>query len=73
VAERAIDGPDAIFSDELEPSRGQYQAIAVAALELLGVEEPKTRLDATLALGRLRLALREHTPFDRKLPEVPDL
>lgn len=65
-----IDGPDAIFSDELAPSRGQYRAIAVAALELLEVPAPATRLDASLALARLRLALRAGT---KEVPEVPDL
>lgn len=70
MAERIIDGPDSIFSEDLEPSRGQYRAIAVAALELLGIEAPATRFDASVALVRLRMALRDGKT---DVPEVPEL
>lgn len=68
MAENIIDGPDSIFSEDLEPSRGQYHSIAVAALELLGVPAPATRFDASVALVRLRLALKAGK---KDVPEVP--
>lgn len=53
----AAAGPDAMWSTDLPPSRGQYQTIAVLALKLLGVEEPAHRLDASVAITRLQNAL----------------
>lgn len=50
-------GPDAMWSEDLPPSRGQYQTIAVLALELLSVKAPQHRLDASIAITRLRHAL----------------
>jgi hypothetical protein len=65
-----IDGPDGMFSPDRPPSRGMYRSIAIASLELLGIEPPQTQLDATEALVRLRLALRDGT---EDVPEVPPL
>lgn len=50
------DGPDQYWSTELPPSRGQMRAIAVAACRLLDLPEPKSRLEASEILVRLRLA-----------------
>lgn len=50
------DGPAEYWSTEKEPTLGQYKALAAAACKLLGVPEPKTRLDATTAIVRCRLA-----------------
>ena len=50
------DGPDRYWSTELPPSRGQMAAIAVAACRLLDIPEPRTRLEASEVLVRLRLA-----------------
>jgi hypothetical protein len=58
---RPSNGPDSYFTDELPASRGQLASIAVLACELLHVNPPKTRLAASLALARLRMAL-DHAP-----------
>lgn len=50
-------GPDGMYSTTEPPTRGQYHALAVAALDLLQVPAPRTRMDATVALTRLRVAL----------------
>jgi hypothetical protein len=50
-------GPDQYWSDRLAPSPGQYETIAVLALQLLEVAPPATRLDASIAITRLRAAL----------------
>lgn len=50
-------GPDAMFSTALPPSRGQYQTIATLGLQLLSVDPPKNRLEATIAIARLSTAL----------------
>lgn len=61
-------GPDAMWSQDLPPSRGQYETIATLALELLEVEKPKTRFEASVAITRLHQALlSEHAPR----PKVP--
>lgn len=60
-------GPDQYWSDQLPPSRGQYRDLALLGLKLLGIEEPKTRLDATTAQVRLRAAIEQQTPT-----EVPE-
>lgn len=50
------DGPDGYWSPDLPPSRGQMAAIAVAACRLLDIPEPRSRLEASEILVRLRLA-----------------
>lgn len=50
------DGPDAMFSDSLAPSRGQYKTIAVLACQLLGIDPPAHRLDGSIIIARLRSA-----------------
>ncbi len=55
-------GPDQYWSDELPPSRGQYRDLALLALRVLGLEEPTTRLQATIAQVRLRAAIEQQTP-----------
>jgi hypothetical protein len=50
-------GPDAMFSDRLPPTRGQYHSIAHLAMELLGETPPQNRLEATIAITRLRTAV----------------
>lgn len=56
---KLIEGPNEYWSTELSPSRGQYRDIALVALDLLGIERPTTRLDATIAMARLRQAVSE--------------
>lgn len=56
------DGPDGYWSDALPPSRGQYKDLALLACDLLGIERPKTRLEATTAQVRLRAAVAEQDP-----------
>lgn len=55
-------GPASYFSDTLPASRGQWQSIAVLALELLGEPQPKTRLDASRLIGTLRAGLEQPLP-----------
>lgn len=62
----ATAGPDDIYSTKRLPSRGQYETIALLALELFGVPAPANRLEATLAICRLKLT---ETP-PRKAPEI---
>jgi hypothetical protein len=50
-------GPDQYWSETLPPSAGQYETIAVLALELLEVDRPEHRLAASIAITRLRAAL----------------
>jgi hypothetical protein len=57
-----IEGPDGYWSEELPPSRGQYKDIALVALELLGIAKPESRLDATVAMVRLRAAVTDKVP-----------
>lgn len=54
--EVGIDGPDQYFSAELDPSRGQMRTIALISLDLLGIEIPTSRLDASVAIARLQAA-----------------
>lgn len=56
---KVIEGPDQYWSSELPPSRGQYRDIALVALELLGIPRPSNRLEATVAMARLRVAVSE--------------
>ncbi len=57
-----VGGPDQYWSDELPPSRGQYRDIALIALDLLGIPKPKSRLEATVAMVRLRHAVGNQSP-----------
>lgn len=57
-----VGGPDQYWSDELPPSRGQYRDLALVALRVLGIAEPKSRLDATIAQARLRAAVQSAEP-----------
>lgn len=50
-------GPDSYWSSELPASRGQLATIAHLACDLLHISAPRTRLEATLAMARLRMAL----------------
>jgi hypothetical protein len=54
-----IDGPGQYWSDHVPPSRGQYRDLALLGLRLLGIPEPHSRLDATVAMVRLRAAIRD--------------
>jgi hypothetical protein len=57
MADRLLeDGPSDYWSDDKPPTKGQLKALAAAACSLLGLPAPKTRLEATTALVRLRLA-----------------
>lgn len=62
IPSKLIGGPDQYWSGELPPSRGQYKDIALVALELLGIPAPQTRLEATIAMVRLRAAVSEAPP-----------
>jgi hypothetical protein len=55
-------GPDQYWSDQLAPSRGQYRDLAILACRLLNIEPPKSRLEATTAMVRLRVALQDAEP-----------
>ena len=67
----SVHGPDQYWSDKLPPSRGQYQTIAVLALQLLEVEAPQSRLDASIAITRLRHALQSPDGPRRPPPVEP--
>lgn len=69
VDRASIGGPDRYWSADLPPSRGQWRDLAEVALDLLGVARPESRLDATVAMVRLRAAVTER-PVDTKR-EVP--
>lgn len=68
MSQKLIDGPDQYWSTEVPVSRGQYKDIALVALELLGVPAPSNRLEATVAMVRLRKAVSEQ-PI-AKVPEA---
>lgn len=51
-----LHGPDAYWSTDLAPSRGQLSTIALLACELLGIDRPAHRLDASIVIARLRSA-----------------
>lgn len=55
-------GPHGYFSEDADPSRGQWQAIAQLALELLGEPPPATRLAASQTIGTLRASLDPGSP-----------
>jgi hypothetical protein len=57
-----VGGPDNYWSEDLPPSRGQYRDLAVVALRVLGIPEPASRLDATVAMVRLRAAIQSGEP-----------
>lgn len=42
------------FRGDLPVSRGQWRAIALDALRVLGIEAPASRYDATVTIVRLR-------------------
>jgi len=63
-----VSGPDQYWSDGLEPSRGQWKDIAQVACEVLGLDVPTTRLEATVVMVRLRAAAEQRTPP----PAVPE-
>jgi hypothetical protein len=67
--QRPEHGPDAMLSPDLPVSRGQWETIATKALALLGVQQPASRLDATLVSTRLELA----RAADTETPVVPVL
>lgn len=50
------------FRDDLPTSRGQWQAVAKAALHRLGEPAPVTRMDATELLVRFRRGQAETDP-----------
>jgi hypothetical protein len=58
------------FRDDLPPSRGQWQTIARDALDLLGLDHPTSRADATETLVRLKRT-RDQPDTPRPTP-VPD-
>ena len=62
MADELIDGPDQYWSDRVPPSRGQYRDLALLGLRLLGIDAPTNRLEATVAMVRLRAAIRDQTP-----------
>lgn len=64
---KLVGGPDQYWSTELPPSRGQWRDLAQVALDLLGISQPESRLEATVAMVRLRAAVTNRTPP----PEVP--
>lgn len=53
------------YRDDLPVSRGQWRALAVAALDRLGEAAPETRLAATVLLARFASA-------DARDAEPPD-
>lgn len=64
---KLIEGPDQYWSTEIPPSRGQYKDLALVALDLLGIPRPMNRLEATIAMVRLRHAVAESPPW--RVPE----
>lgn len=66
MADRLLeDGPTEYWSPDKPATRGQLYALAAAACTALGLPAPKTRLAATEALLRLRLA-DDEPPATRK-------
>lgn len=64
-------GPDAMYSTELAPSRGQFETIARLACELLGVRVAN-RLEATVAITRMHRAL-QSDDAPRPLATIPEI
>jgi hypothetical protein len=64
-----VSGPNEYWSETLPPSRGQYRDIALIALDLLGIERPQTRLDATVAMVRLRAAVQDKVDDKFTVPD----
>lgn len=50
------DTPEDYYSEEIPASRGQHKLIAYEACKLLGISQPDSRLDASIALVKLRKA-----------------
>jgi hypothetical protein len=64
-----VSGPAGYYRDDQPVSRGQWADIAKLALEVLGLEVPESRYDATVVTVRLRAAA-EHAKPD--VPIVPE-
>jgi hypothetical protein len=60
-AKQPAQGPDRYLAADLPPSRAQLHSIAVLAGQLLGFQLD-TRYDATVALVRLQMAVRDQDP-----------
>ncbi len=52
-------GPDGMWDPNRPPSRGQMASLAVLACRLLGIDEPSSREEASVAITRVRLALND--------------
>ncbi len=64
-------GPDAMLSPELPVTRGQWATLAALAMELLGVELPASRLEASVMAVRLRSSIDNPDP-DAPAPRVAE-
>jgi len=64
-------GPDNLWSTDLEPSRGQGHAIAVLSAQLLNVPVPVNRLQASVLLTRIQMALANGADLE-PLPEITE-
>ncbi len=58
----AASGPDDMYSTDRLPSRGQWETMAQLACELFGIEVPQNRLEATMAICRLKLTPTPNRP-----------
>lgn len=65
-----VSGPAGYYSDQLPVSRGQWADIARLALEVLGLDVPQSRYDATVTTVRLRAAVEQQS--SRRTPPVPE-
>jgi hypothetical protein len=63
-----VTGPAGYYRDDMSVSRGQWADIAKIALELLGLDVPETRYDATVVTVRLRAAAEQRPP----VPTIPE-
>jgi hypothetical protein len=62
------DTPHDYYRDDLPASRGQMKLIAVEACKLLGLPEPTTREQASVAILKLRAANRDNEPVTLRDP-----
>lgn len=54
-----VNGPFDYWSEDLPPSRGQWRTLAELGCQLLDHKSPTNRLEASVLISRLQLALGE--------------
>lgn len=64
-------GPDGLWSDELEPSRGQNATLVGLFCDLIGTDRPTTRKDASILISRLHACLADPDGPARVRADIP--